>query len=662
MQDILNWVSHGGPPPWGASAREAEQAIEILGHEYLAEIAAAKALREAFKWRDFLRLDASWSKFETLYKFCSAQDMRGVSGFSASFLAANEKYDELQNVGRLSRGLAIGIRRLCKHPRLPKWQKDILEGCGLGDWGFQRQADRQKRLIALRGVEDLQQKCAKNIQGSIEDLCLPISSKRLLAGAPPWLLDVGRARAKSAGRAGWVFQANDAEYETFMTHVQARESRACMYRLKAKGCSEHVPARDNATLAKKLLQARKAQAALDGHKTSAHKALVGAMLDTPEKVEAFLMDMAANAMPLALMEKASIEDWMREREGVARLEPWDYRFAKSQMSLKDKSCVANSESVAYFPASGAIERCVIAACDFWGMSAARIDSGSGAGLLSFEIDPGQGLSGHLAIMARQGERSGSTPFEWTLGQASKVSEISPSSIVFLNLASPGAKVPNLCHEEIIQVLHEVGHAIHSMFCIGACSMDGARGISGDAIEMPSQLTEMLAWRPDVLEKIGRKQGRPMPRQMAEDLASGRNFHSGAAVLSKISESLCDLRLHTTFNPRGRLAPWEVMVAVRQEIAMDKPKSYSRRAQQLPSMGGAYVCASHGYLWSEGIADKILRSWEARQSSAPERQAATRALQSIFLHNGTRRGMASQVRSFTGAAPCSKWVAQSRGFA
>lgn len=660
MQDILNWVADGGPPPWGASASDAERAIEILAGEHLAEIYAKKTLKEAFKWSDFLRLDASWSRFETIYKFCSAQDMRGVLEFAASFSMANEKYNELLQVRKNSRGLAIGVGRLCKNPRLPKWQKEILESCGLGDWAFQRQAARQERSRVFQGVEDLQQKCAKNIQGSIEDLCLPIASKRQLAGAPPWLLEVGRARAKSAGKAGWIFQANDAEYETFMTHIQAREARACMYRLKAKGCSEHVPARDNAVLAKKLLQARKAQASFDGYKTSAHKALVGAMLDTPEKVEAFLMDMAADAMPLALMEKASIEDWMRESEGIARLEPWDYRFAKSQMSASDKSCVASVDSVAYFPASGAIERCVIAACDFWGMSVSRRTSA--AGVLNFEIDPGAGRPGHLAIMARQGERSGSSPFEWTLGQASKVSPISPSSIVFLNFSSPGGKVPNLCHEEIIQVLHEVGHAIHSMFCIGACSMDGAQGLSGDAIEMPSQLTEMLAWRPEVLERIGRKKGRPMPREMAEALASGRNFHSGAAVLSKISEALCDLRLHTTFNPRGRLAPWEVMVAVRQEMAMDKPKSYSRRAQQLPSMGGAYVCASHGYLWSEGIADKILRAWEKRQSSAPERQAVTRALQSIFLHNGTRRGMASQARSFTGSAPCSKWVAQSRGFA
>lgn len=659
--NILSWTANGGPPPWEAKASEALEALSALESEYLQEIGSAKTLREKFKWENFLLLDAAWSRFEAIYKFCAAQDMRGAEGYGAAFCSASEKYDQLQLLARSSRGLAIGVGRLRRSPRLPLWQKEILAGCGLGSWGFQRKADREHRERVLMEIEGLEKKCARNIQGSIEDLCFGISSKSQVVGAPPWLMEVGRSRARERGLKGWLFQANDAEYETFMTHVQVRDSRACMYRLKAKGCSEHVPARDNASLAKKLLRLRGARASLEGHPTSAHKALAGAMMDAPEKVEAFLMRMAADAMPVALAEKAAIENWMRKSQGVSRVQPWDYRFAKHGMASGGDKDKAYCESMAYFPALGTIERCVVAACELWGMTARRVRGSKDGSLLSFEIDSGLGAWGHLSIMARQGDRSGSGPFEWTLGQASKALPISPSSIIFMNLASPGAQIPNLCHAEVIQVLHEAGHAIHSMFCIGSCSMDGARGISGDAIEMPSQLTELLAWRPEILERIGRRLGRQMPRAMAQALASGQNAHSGAAVLTTISEALCDLRLHTTFNPKGRLAPWEVMVAVRQEICMEKPKSYSRRAQQLPSMAGAYVCASHGYLWSEGIAYKILCSWEAMKEGALGADGASSLLKSVFLHHGTRRCMASQAKAFIGAAPSQKWVAQSRGF-
>jgi oligopeptidase A len=231
----------------------------------------------------------------------------------------------------------------------------------------------------------------------------------------------------------------------------------------------------------------------------------------------------------------------------------------------------------------------------------------------------------------------------------------------MNIATGTARLGNLSHGEVSDLLHELGHAIHSMFCVGRCSQDGAKGLEADAIEMPSQLIEQLAWEPKILMEIGRFNGRRMSKKMAEALAATRNFHAGSWTIAQVTDALCDLRLHTSFNPRGRLAPWEVMVAVRSEVCLDGVKSYNRQAQQLGALTGSYACSEYGYLWSEGIAYKVFQAWKARSASARGARKIATEMRSTFLERGSRVPMARLAREYVGEAPSASWVGQSRGF-
>lgn len=623
------------------------------------ELARVKRGASEFGWADFMRLDRAWARFESIYKLCvCAQNLR-FEGFELVGILAEEERKRLLGAMERSRELARARSVLKKRAGLAAWQRKAVDDFGLGGMAYVPAKTRSRQQARETQVEGMERLCASNVSMALDISPVWTDKRQDLKGLPAWLVDKARQRAADRRWRGWAFSANSQEYVTFMGKAESREMRRRMYQARSKAGSEFASAYDNTMLAKKILAARRAVAKEDGFDSYAHWVVSDHMLDTPEAVEAALLAFAASATPRARAERQSLDNWMRSHHGIARLEPWDYRYARNKLQWEAVGD-AMGQASQYFAPAGTIERAVAACASFLNVTSRRCRDRERADLMVFEVTSPQGFRGHITVApkARPADEE-LCPHEWTLCARSEIAPVEPSSVVLLQLESSGGRLMSLSHMEVATLFHELGHAFHAVLGVGRHSGDSPAGLQADAWEMHSQLLERLAWEPRVLIEVGRRKGRRMPRRLAETISSCRNFHSAAWTIAQVTEALCDLRLHSQFNPKGRILPWEVMVAIKKEVGVDSPKGYNRQGQQLRSLAGQYVCSDYSYLWTEGLAHKLFTTWSASAQTARSAKRASEELRRVFFDRGAREPLVRLIKKYVGRAPKTSWLSESR---
>ena len=655
--ELMAWINKGGAPPWRSlDAESCSYAIYAQAAQFEAELAIVKRDPGKFRWPDFIKVDQSWIRFESIYKLCLCANNLRFKGFEiVSFLAEEERKRLLCGLASCRR-LAQATNGLKRRPGLALWQSKAVQDFGLGALASVPKKTRTRQQTRKAQIEKMERLCATNVSMSLDISPVWTDKRKDLKGLPVWLIDKARQRAVDRRWRGWAFTANAQEYVTFMGQADSREMRRQMYQARSKAGSEFASAYDNTMLAKKLLAARRALAKEDGFDSYAHWVVSDHMLGTPERVEAALLAFAAAATPRARTERQSLDEWMRNHHGISRLEPWDYRYARNKLQWESVGGAVEQASQ-YFAPAGTIERSVSACASFLNVKSRRCRERERDDLIVFEITSSQGFYGHITIApkARSADEE-LCPHEWTLCARSDAFPVEPSSVVLLQLESSGGRLMSLSHMELVTLFHELGHAFHAVLGVGRHSGDSPVGLQEDAWEMHSQLLERLAWEPRVLMEVGRRKGKRMPRQLAEKIASCRNFHSAAWTIAQVTEALCDLRLHSQFNPKGRILPWEVMVAIKKVVGVDAPKSYNRQGQQLRSLAGQYVCSDYSYLWTEGLAHKLFTTWNAQAQSVRGAKRASESLRGIFFDRGARAPLIGMVNKYVKVSPKAVWLA------
>lgn len=660
MNLCSNWTVAGGVPPWRSlNPDDCWQAVGDAAAAFMAKIDALKSLSpHNFSWREFSRLDSLWASFDSIHRLFLGAEMLRMDGFSFYKGRVELLYSNLSAASSESRILYRCLKSL-RAKKLRAWQIRALDRSGFGASAYEKKAEKISRDLRLKHVSDFEKICEQNIDQAIESSPVWTNEREHLSGLPDWLVSEARDRAKIKGFKGWLFFANYRNYRNFMATAHSREMRKLMYQARSKAASEFTPKHDNASLAKKILSLRRTLAKGYGYDSYADYALCENMISTPGKVEEFLLNCSDAAISSAHAERQELDLWMKNICGVQRLEPWDYRYARQQV-LMAKTNGLLGQAVNFFPAIGTITRAVEVVGDFLGVKATRFREFEVNDLLVYKIEQPGRPAGWITVAPKHRKSTDDmVAYEWMLSTSSEVRMVEPSSLVFLQLQSSGRKLMNMSHNEVVTLFHELGHAFHSVLGLGRVSTDSPSGIEADALEMPSQLVENLAWDVGVLQKVGRYSGRSMGTKMANIISGLRNFHAGAWTISQVTDALCDVRLHTKFNPRGRLNPWEIMMTVRSEVGLDRVKSYNRQVQQMGTFTGSYVCSDYSYLWSEGIAFSVFNKW--KELGGFKSKSASLSLSASFFKFGARVPTSTQVNGFVKGKASNLWLAQSRGF-
>jgi peptidyl-dipeptidase Dcp len=219
----------------------------------------------------------------------------------------------------------------------------------------------------------------------------------------------------------------------------------------------------------------------------------------------------------------------------------------------------------------------------------------------------------------------------------------------LNVAKPAAGPTLLTRGEANTMFHEFGHALHFLF--GAVKYPGIAGVPRDFVEFPSQVNEMWATWPEVLENFAKhhQTGAPMPKDLLAKVLAADNFQQGYHTTEMVGASILDMAWH-------RLKPEEVpddAVAFEASVlrkhgldfALVPPRYRSTYFSHV--FAGGYAAGYYSYLWSE-VLDADTVEW-FKQNGGLNRASGDRFRRMLLSRGGSEEAM-DLYRAFRGGDP------------
>jgi peptidyl-dipeptidase Dcp len=233
----------------------------------------------------------------------------------------------------------------------------------------------------------------------------------------------------------------------------------------------------------------------------------------------------------------------------------------------------------------------------------------------------------------------------------------------LNVPKPPEGEPTLLTwDEVTTMFHEFGHAVHGLFSDVHYPSFAATAVPRDFVEYPSQVYEMWADWPEVLNNYARhyQTGEPIPAELLERVMAAAKFNEGFRTTEYLAASVIDMALH-------QLGPDEVLsadelVAFEAQVLAESGMDYAavppryRTPYFSHSMGG-YSAGYYSYFWSEVLdADSVL--W-IRENGGLDRATGDHFRDTILSRGGSLDAMEMYL-NFAGREPGIEALLERRG--
>lgn len=170
----------------------------------------------------------------------------------------------------------------------------------------------------------------------------------------------------------------------------------------------------------------------------------------------------------------------------------------------------------------------------------EVDGGTFLGYLYMDLHPRQGKYNHQQQCNLQPG--------FTLNDGTRHF---PSSALICNYSFPTPDKPSLLkHREVVNLFHELGHALHNITSkTRYCKMHGTAG-PRDFVEVPSQMLEHWCWTPSVLRSLSQhwETRAQMPDDLLNSLVASKNATGALDTLRELRTAMFDLKCHMSKTP------------------------------------------------------------------------------------------------------------------
>lgn len=532
----------------------------------------------------------------------------------------------------------------------------------LGGAELQGQAKVRYAAIEER-LAEITQKFSENTLDATDSFVLYVDAVEL-AGVPQDVVDTARAGAEQDNKAGLAkLTLKMPCYLPVMQFAHSSALRAQLYRAYTTRASDEAEGEarkyDNTALMQEILALRQEQARLLGYTNYAQVSLVPKMAESPEKVIAFLRDLAARARPFA---QADLDDLRAFARQVLDLkdEPqaWDIPYISEKLK-EARYSFSEQEVKAYFTAPKVLAGLF-----------KIIET-----LFEVSIHPDQAPVWHQAVEFYRIERDGQLVGQFYLDPPARAGKRggawmddvvgrwlrpdtgtlqTPVAHLVCNFADGvNGKPPLLTHDDVITLFHEFGHGLHHMLTqVNERDVSGISGVEWDAVELPSQFMENFCWEWSVLRHMTAHvdTGEPLPRELFDKMLAAKNFQSGLQTLRQIEFALFDMRLHTDNEQAQDFM--QVLREVRQEVAVLPSPEWGRTPHTFSHIfAGGYAAGYYSYKWAEVLSADAYAAFEetAGKDGEPSIETGRRYRQEILEAGGSRPAMDS-FKAFRGREP------------
>jgi peptidyl-dipeptidase Dcp len=541
-----------------------------------------------------------------------------------------------------------------------RYYKDFVRaGAKLSD------ADKAKLKKMNAELAELETEFAQNVLKEKNAEGIVVEDKTKLAGLSDNEIEAAAAAAKADKKEGkWLFPLQNTTQQPALTSLKDRALRQHIMEVSLARNS-HGGDWDNRQVVLRTVKLRAERAVLLGYPNHAAYQLEDQTAHNIGTVNKLLAELAPPAVANAKKEAADMQKLIDKEHGGFQLASWDWAYYSEQVR-QARYAFDESEIKPYFEINHVLlDGVFYAATQEYGITfKERHDLPVyQPDVRTFEVfDKDQKP---LAIFiadyyARPSKRGGAWMNEYV--NQSDLLGLKPVIANHLNIPKPEAGQPTLLtFDEVTTMFHEFGHALHGMFSSVKYPRFSGTSVPRDFVEYPSQVNEMWASWPQVLEHYAKhyKTGKPMPKELLDKVLAAEKFNQGFKTTEYLAATLLDQAWH-------QLSPDQVPSDVLgfEADALKKagvdykpvPPRY-RTTYFSHAFAGGYSAGYYSYIWSEELdADSV--EW-FKQNGGLTRANGDHFRDTLLSRGGSKDAM-QLFHDFTGRDPWIEPLLKRRG--
>ena len=464
--------------------------------------------------------------------------------------------------------------------------------------------DKEELTKVNSEIASLQLKFGQNLLAETAAYTLNLTKEEDLEGLTQGQIEEAAARAKAAGKEGWIFGLDNPSIMPFLENSAKREYREQMLTAYLNRCNNNNE-NDNKEVIKRLVELRLRKAQLLGYKSCADFILSDRMAKSPKEVYNLLDQIWAPALKVAKSEMADIVAAIREEGGSFVPEAWDWRYYAAKAKSK-KFSIDESQLSPYFKLENVREGIFYVANRLYGLTFKALENVPlpHPEAVCYEVsDKDSSVIGlvFFDMFARPGFKRGGA---WCGGYRDEYYEngkrVIPIVTIVGNFTRPvGDKPALLTTDEVETYFHEFGHGLAAL--MENVQYKGNAGFVRDFVELPSQLNEHWAFEPEVLKIYAKhyQTGEVIPQSLVEKVQAAGKYGQGFATTEYLAASYLDMDFHVLEQiPEDfDVMAFEKRVLGERGLLPQIPSRY-RAPYFNHTFGGGYTAGYYSYIWAE----------------------------------------------------------------
>ncbi|MYD71408.1 MAG: M3 family metallopeptidase [Acidobacteria bacterium] len=516
--------------------------------------------------------------------------------------------------------------------------------------------DAQKERIEEINAElaSLSTTFSQNVLDEVNASAVVVDTREELAGLPDDQVAAAEAAAAARDLEGkFVIPLLNTSGQPALTTL---EDRALRERITKASLARNLSGGeyDNREVITTMARLRAERAAMLGYPNHAAYILERQTAQTVDAVNERLASLAPPAVANAQREAADLQAMLGD---AGELAAWDWSFYTEKVRA-DRYAFDAEQLRPYFELDSVLDNGIFfAATQLYGLTFEERPE-----LPTYHPDvriwevfdaDGSPLGLFLGdFYARPSKRGGA----WMNAYVSQTHLLGTLPVVgnHLNIPKPpDGEATLLTFDEVVTAFHEFGHALHGFFSDVEYPYFSGTSVPRDFVEYPSQVNEMWATWPEVLQNyaIHYETGEPMPSDLLEKVLATQTFNQGFATTEYLAASLLDQAWHQITADEvpdaDGVAAFEAAALEAAGVALEAvpPRYRSTYFSHIWSSG--YSAGYYSYIWSEVLdADSV--EW-FKENGGLTRENGDHFRETLLSKGGSIEAL-DLFRAFRGAEP------------
>jgi peptidyl-dipeptidase Dcp len=469
------------------------------------------------------------------------------------------------------------------------------------------EADKDRLRAINTELAELSTRFSQNVLNEVNDVAMIIEQRADLAGLSEAEIQAAADEANARDLSGkYVIPLLNTSGQPSLTKLENRTLRQRIYETSLSR-GNRGGEYDNREILSRTLSLRDEKAELLGFDSHAEYILQNQTAQSVDAVNQSLAELIPPAVANAHREAADLQAMIDAEGGNFELAAWDWAYYAEKVR-QERYQFDENQLRPYFEVNNVMQNGLFYAAEqIYGLGfQERFDLPVyQEDVRVFEVFEEDGSTLAFFIMdlyARSSKRGGA----WMNAYVSQSNLLEQRPIVanHLNIPEPPSGEPALMtFDEVTTMFHEFGHALHGMFSNVTYPSFSGTSVPRDFVEFPSQVNEMWASWPEVLENyaVHYETGEPLPSELLQKVMDSQLFNQGFATTEYLAAALTDFALHQLQADEipsvGEIMQFEAD-ALRNagfDLASVPPRY---RLSYFSHIMGGYSAGYYSYIWSE----------------------------------------------------------------